>query len=939
VWGALQTSEGLVLIRRVNAQAEDSFRSFILKDLIPAGARLTRFSSASVNHWQDGYSIISVAFQDGGRERSETVLLRVRDGVTQPVASRFLELGVLQKNFTLDGNILRMANGTISFDLSQFPATADSRAEMRSPVRSALSTAAEAGPVRTSAPPPNSWEQRPGAASPSTGLNVQRAMDGRGQVTVPPEIKQIDLSGLEGQMRNPLGLPNGGNPGPGNPQPAAAAGQGPAVKPANPTNRVEFTYRGRTLVLANDPSREDGGLYLEVLDANRAPEFKIRVSVDMAGFSAPESGQDDAIVIDDGLLKIPDVSRQIDLDRLDFEARFRPTGRPVSRDADGKSSSLRAWVDETFADFRGEGGVRVKPVSARSSMLTSALNNLRRERRNSVVFQGTGGDSDEMIHEILERLPRTWRANLLDAGAAGANIGVVGDLQKKVNNMIAASKALPMIWVTPDLQNLGGIGRSQGNQTDLLDLLSGDIDRGVVRLLGSADKTLQERVGNPRVQQAVQIIPVEPLTPAQVLEAMRNWLKSRPHLPQPGDEILEQIRGLAMRFNITEADPSRSVALMETIFTILEEKHGRNIQTPTPEQVNEAAKSLYRIPPELMDRALARQRVEGLLPALRESIVGHEHIIEDLYHETRRALNSSGTGRGPLVSIYIDGPPGTGKTEIMKQYARALGREFVRIEMNSFTELKDLDVMMREIGQKMRANPYAVILLDEVEKANYQVLNALLALMDAETFTYKEEGGAIRTASAKNNLVGFAANTSGDQVEAFFRALSETDKELGADELARRFFSGRERGSMSFDSFVQHVTGRIPSPLFDRIKIRTVAMPLSLKAIEQILMIKVREQIRIGESDNRIRIMVQNAAQAMREFALQARREMLSNRTVLALVERYVQRRLGGLINVDYEPNGRTQFEVELRRRSQVSSEGPGAACFDLLGPTLRISR
>jgi ATP-dependent Clp protease ATP-binding subunit ClpA len=116
-----------------------------------------------------------------------------------------------------------------------------------------------------------------------------------------------------------------------------------------------------------------------------------------------------------------------------------------------------------------------------------------------------------------------------------------------------------------------------------------------------------------------------------------------------------------------------------------------------------------------------------------------------------RAIKRSRAGLGhpdhPAGCFLFTGPTGVGKTELAKQLARHLGNEFIRFDMSEFMEKH---AVSRLIGappgyvgfeqggllvDAVRAHPFCVVLLDEIEKAHFDLFNILLQVMDHATLT------------------------------------------------------------------------------------------------------------------------------------------------------------------------------------------------------------
>jgi ATP-dependent Clp protease ATP-binding subunit ClpA len=139
--------------------------------------------------------------------------------------------------------------------------------------------------------------------------------------------------------------------------------------------------------------------------------------------------------------------------------------------------------------------------------------------------------------------------------------------------------------------------------------------------------------------------------------------------------------------------------------------------------------------------------LRNLQPELRKVIYGQDTAIEAIASAIKLSRSGLASPERPIGNFLFSGPTGVGKTELAKQLARILGVEFLRFDM---TEYQEKHTVSRLIGappgyvgfdqgglltDAIRKTPYAVLLLDEIEKAHPDVYNLLLQVMDHATLT------------------------------------------------------------------------------------------------------------------------------------------------------------------------------------------------------------
>ncbi len=151
--------------------------------------------------------------------------------------------------------------------------------------------------------------------------------------------------------------------------------------------------------------------------------------------------------------------------------------------------------------------------------------------------------------------------------------------------------------------------------------------------------------------------------------------------------------------------------------------------------------------PEKQATASDKERLRTLDEALRRVVFGQDDAVAAVVTAIKRARAGLGQPERPAGCFLFTGPTGVGKTELAKQLAIHLGNEFIRYDMSEYMEKH---AVARLIGappgyvgfeqggllvDAVRAHPYAVLLLDEIEKAHPDVYNILLQVMDHATLT------------------------------------------------------------------------------------------------------------------------------------------------------------------------------------------------------------
>ncbi len=213
----------------------------------------------------------------------------------------------------------------------------------------------------------------------------------------------------------------------------------------------------------------------------------------------------------------------------------------------------------------------------------------------------------------------------------------------------------------------------------------------------------------------------------------------------------------------------------------------------TVNDVAESTERLTGIPVSQMG-ASDIERLKGIGQRLRGKVIGQDEAVEMVARAIRRNRAGFDEGNRPIGSFLFVGPTGVGKTELAKQLALDMfgsKDNIIRLDMSEYSDLTAVSKLIgtsagyvgyednsNTLTEKVRRNPYSIVLLDEIEKAHPQVLTLLLQLMDDGRLT----DGQGNVVNFKNTVViatsnaGFSSDTAGDdqqplmkKLEAYFR--------------------------------------------------------------------------------------------------------------------------------------------------------------------------
>ncbi len=203
------------------------------------------------------------------------------------------------------------------------------------------------------------------------------------------------------------------------------------------------------------------------------------------------------------------------------------------------------------------------------------------------------------------------------------------------------------------------------------------------------------------------------------------------------------------------------------------EKHSRKLVVGENE-IADVVSGWTKIPVRKLEEEES-ERLKKLESILHERVVGQEEAVSAVSRAIRRGRVGLKDPKRPIGSFLFLGPTGVGKTELCKALAEAMfGTEnaLIRVDMSEYMEKHSVSKMIGsppgyvgyeeggQLSEKVRRNPYSVILFDEIEKAHPDVFNVLLQVLDDGHITDAQG----RKIDFKNTILIMTSNAGAENI-------------------------------------------------------------------------------------------------------------------------------------------------------------------------------
>ncbi len=171
-----------------------------------------------------------------------------------------------------------------------------------------------------------------------------------------------------------------------------------------------------------------------------------------------------------------------------------------------------------------------------------------------------------------------------------------------------------------------------------------------------------------------------------------------------------------------------------------------------------------------------REKLLGLEKELSKRVIGQPDAIDRIAKAVRRARCGLADPKRPLGSFMFAGPTGVGKTELCRALAESVfgdEKKIIRIDMSEFMEKHEVSKLIgsppgyvgyddgKTLAEKIRRNPYSVVLFDELEKAHPEVMNLMLQILEDGCLT--DSHG--RSIDFKNCIIIMTSNVGAAKID------------------------------------------------------------------------------------------------------------------------------------------------------------------------------
>ena len=462
---------------------------------------------------------------------------------------------------------------------------------------------------------------------------------------------------------------------------------------------------------------------------------------------------------------------------------------------------------------------RIDPLIGRDAELTRCMHVLCRRRKNNPLLVGEAGVGKTALAEglalriVQQDVPEVLydtKVFSLDMGALLAGSKYRGDFEKRLKAVLTDLEKIPhAILFIDEIHTLIGAGSVSGGSLDASNLLKPALADGSLKCMGSTTyeeyrKVFEKDHALTRRFQKIDIDEPSVDDTVKILHGLKKYYQDH-HKVKYSKAALISAAELSHRHMNDRRLPDKAIDIIDEVGALqqIRPKSKRKINIGVSD-IEDIIAKLARIPSRQVtndDKSL----LKNLEQELKLGVFGQDKAVESLSTSIKLARSGLAHEDKPMGSFLFAGPTGVGKTEICKQLSRIMGVKLLRFDMSEYMERHSMSKLIGSppgyvgydegglLTEAVNSNPYAVLLLDEVEKAHPDIFNLLLQVMDNGKLT--DANG--REVDFRNVILVMTSNVGAHNVQRASIGFSEQDHSLDYEGELKKTFTPEFRNRLS----------------------------------------------------------------------------------------------------------------------------------------------
>ncbi len=437
---------------------------------------------------------------------------------------------------------------------------------------------------------------------------------------------------------------------------------------------------------------------------------------------------------------------------------------------------------------------KIDKIIGRDDETNRMIEILCRKTKNNPILIGEAGVGKSAIIEglakriIANKVPHNLQNKLIFSLDIGLLIGgskYRGELEARLNKVIKElNEREDIILFIDEIHNIATSGNKDG-EMGIGELLKPSLARGSLHCIGATtiDEYRKYIEKDPALDRRFAPIMVNPPTPQQtveILEGLCGSFENFHNVEIESSAILAAVT-LSNRYIFDRNLPDKAIDVLDEACAKSKVRSTSINPVITKDNIAEVVSEITKVPLSKIN-SKDKESLMSLEEDLSNVIIGQDKAISAIAKAIRRTRSGIADQNRPVGSFFFLGRTGVGKTEVCKQLSAKLfdsDKSFIKLDMSEYSEAHSVSKMIGApagyvgyedssiLCDRVRRNPYCLVLFDEIEKAHSEIYNLMLQILDEGQLT-DSHGKKI---SFKNAIIVMTSNIGVSNIP--------NDKEIG----------------------------------------------------------------------------------------------------------------------------------------------------------------
>ena len=494
---------------------------------------------------------------------------------------------------------------------------------------------------------------------------------------------------------------------------------------------------------------------------------------------------------------------------------LKKSGYKHDPEAGAATKGKYKFISELCDDLNVRAGKKlIDPLIGRKKEVDRMVEILAHYKKKNPMLTGLPGVGKTAVVEglasIIEQgnVPdslKKSRIYSLNVGNILAGTKFRGEFEEKVKGVLQDIKLMKekegidaILFIDEIHQVLGAGAGGSKEGVDLANMIKPSLSNGDLSCIGATtdDEYNQKITKDKALMRRFQVINISEPSAEETIRIIKQGVKpvlEKYHNVKYSKEVIKRIVDLSKQYITTQYFPDKAISVADSVGARLKTTLKGSRVDVTIEDFEEVISAITGTPTSAFKKNNDQASYVDIAANIKCSIFGQGEAIDTVVEQVELSKAGLRDVGQPVGSFLLLGPTGTGKTELAKQIAAQTDSNFFQLNMSEFSEEHSVSKLFGAppgyegydnggiLTNEIMKHPHTILLLDEIEKANKKVYDALLGIIDGAKMT----DGRDNSVDFSNVLILMTSNAGA-------AAASRTKKPVGlnSDE-------GDEKGAKS----------------------------------------------------------------------------------------------------------------------------------------------